>query len=127
MVVVVIIGILAALVITQFAGKDDKAAQQATKAIISQVETALDLFKMDHKKYPDRLEDLQTKPGWVDSKNWPRGGYLKKKALDGWAREFIYRVPGSGDHPYDVISLGADGKEGGTQMDEDIWNHDRDQ
>lgn len=123
MVVVVIIGILAALVITQIAGRDDAAKAAATKAMIAQVASGLDMFKLDHNRYPDRVEDLVHQPSYIDPSKW-KVGYLKKVPFDGWGNPFVYRVPGTGGQPYDVLSLGADGREGGSGYDEDIWNHD---
>jgi general secretion pathway protein G len=124
MVVIVIIGILAAVVAGRVMVSGDKAKMEATKAQIENVSQALDLFKLDQNKYPTRLEDLQNMPPDVDPKKWPPGGYLRKAPRDGWDREFIYRVPGTRGQPYDIISLGADGREGGDGYDADIWNSD---
>jgi general secretion pathway protein G len=124
MVVIVIIGILAAVLVTQISGRADKAKVEATKAMISQVAGALDMFKLDHNRYPDRLEDLLTPPAYVEPKKWPPGGYLKKYPRDGWDKDFVYRVPGTRGQPYDVISFGEDMREGGEGYAEDIWNHE---
>jgi len=124
MVVIVIIGILAAVVAGRVMISGDKAKMEASKAQIENVSQALDLFKLDLNKYPARLDDLMNMPPDVDAKKWPPGGYLKKAPRDGWDREFIYRVPGTRGQPYDVISLGADGKEGGEGYDGDLWNSD---
>jgi len=124
MVVIVIIGILAGVLITQLSGRADRAKVEATKAMITQISAQLDLFKLDFNKYPARLEDLLTMPPDVDPKKWPPGGFLKKYPKDGWDREFIYRVPGTKGQPYDVISFGEDGREGGEGYGEDIWNSD---
>ncbi len=122
MVVIVIIGILATVLITQIAGKSDRAKVEATRAMISQLAQALDLFKLDHNRYPDRLDDLVQPPAYIDQKKWPVGGYLKQFPRDGWDREFLYRPQGSQGLPYDIISLGEDGREGGLQYAEDITN-----
>jgi general secretion pathway protein G len=124
MVVIVIIGILATVLITQIAGKADKARVEATRAMIAQVSGACDLFNLDHSRYPDNLMDLMRMPPYVDGKKWPPAGYLKKEPKDAWDRPFIYRVPGTNGQPYDIISLGADGREGGQVYDEDLWNHE---
>jgi general secretion pathway protein G len=125
MVVIVIIGILAAVLVTQISGRADRAKVEATKAMISQVSQALDMFKLDLQRYPEppRLDDLVFMPSYIDPKKWPQGGYLKKPARDGWDREFLYRVPGTGNQPYDIVSLGEDGREGGERYAEDLWNH----
>lgn len=124
MVVIVIIGIIAGLAIVQLSGRADKAKVEATKAMISQVGMALDNFKLDHNRYPVRLEELMNTPPDIDPKKWPPGGYLKKYPKDGWDREFIIRVPGTRGQPYDIVSMGEDGREGGEGYAEDLWNHE---
>ena len=124
MVVIVIIGILAGLVIKQLSSRAEKAKVEATKAMIAQVGEALDLFKLELNKYPERLEDLVTMPADVDPKKWHPGGFLKRLPKDGWDKDLIYRKPGTKGQPYDIISLGADGREGGEGFDEDLWNSD---
>lgn len=124
MVVIVIIGILATVLVTQLSGKADRAKVEATKAMIKQVADALDLFKLDFNRYPRNLDDLMIQPPDVDAKKWPPGGYLKKTPRDAWDREFVLRVPGTKGQPYDLVSLGEDGREGGEGYAEDLWNHD---
>ncbi len=124
MVVIVIIGILATVLIVQIAGKADKAKVEASKAIISQSSDAVEMFKLDHNRYPERLDDLMRMPAYVEARKWPPGGYVKKLPRDGWDRELIYRWPGTGGQPFDIISLGEDGREGGEGYAEDLWNHD---
>ena len=124
MVVIVIIGIIAGLAIVQLSGRADKAKVEATKAMISQLGMALDNFKLDLNRYPQRLEDLITPPSDIDIKKWPPGGYLKKYPKDGWDREFRYQVPGTKGQPFDIISFGEDGREGGEGYAEDLWNHE---
>lgn len=124
MVVVVIIGILATVLVTQLSGRADKAKVEATKAIIAQVSSALDMFKLEQNKYPRQLDDLLIQPPDVDPKKWPAGGYLKRAPRDAWDRELKFNVPGMKGHPFDLISLGEDGREGGEGYAEDLWNHD---
>ena len=124
MVVIVIIGILATVLITQIAGKADRAKVEATKAIIKQVGDAVEMFKLDHNKYPERLDDLMRMPAYVDARKWPPGGYLKKSPRDAWDRELYYRFPGTAGQPFDVVSFGEDGREGGEGYAEDLWNHE---
>jgi general secretion pathway protein G len=125
MVVIVIIGILATVFLTQISGQADKARVDATKALIVVISGRLDLFKLNEGRYPDRLEDLVSKPAYA--RNWPKGGYLKEQQLkDAWGRDFIYNIPSRyEDEYYDLISYGADGQEGGEGDNEDIWNHDK--
>jgi general secretion pathway protein G len=124
MVVIVIIGILAAVLVTQISGRADKAKVEATKAMIAQVSQALDMYKLEFNRYPARLDDLLMPPPDIDPKKWPPGGFLKRSPRDGWDREFIYRVPGTKGQPFDVISLGEDMREGGEGYAEDLWNHE---
>ena len=125
MVVVVIIGILGVVALNTFVLKGEKAKWDATKGIIAKIAGQVDSFKLDHNKYPDKLEDLLARPSYVDPSAW-RGGYVKKREelQDAWKKDLIYRVPGSQEEPYDLVSFGADGEEGGDGNDEDIWNHD---
>jgi general secretion pathway protein G len=123
MVVVVIIGVLTALVITNIGGKADLAKANATKAMISTVSSALDMFKLDQNRYPEKIEDLVHQPSYIDPTKWKQS-YLKSVPLDGWGQPFQYRVPGTGGQGYDVVSYGADLKEGGASYDEDLWSHE---
>ena len=121
MVVIVIIGILATVVIVNIAGKADLAKMKATEAILKQVGGQLEMFKLAHNRYPDNLIDLVRMPTYIDPKDWPRGGYLIDPPLDGWSREFMYRPQGSGSNPFDLMSFGEDGREGGEGPAADIW------
>lgn len=127
LVVVTIIALLALFVVPQFVGQGEKAKVKATIGLISQLDGQIESFKLEHNRYPDKLEDLVNRPSYIDQKDWPQGGYLKKMdALkDAWGERFIYRIPGSGEAAYDLISLGADRKEGGENVNTDLWNHDK--
>lgn len=129
--VMAIIGLLAALVVPKFMGKVSKAKLDAAQAQIELLGAALDAFRLDVGRYPttdEGLVALQIKPEGMD--NWD-GPYLKKKVpLDPWKHEYMYRCPG--DHgDYDIISFGADGKEGGENENQDVvsWKglHDTDE
>jgi len=120
MVVVAIMGILAALIIPNVVGQDDKARVTAVKSDMSSISSALDLYKLDNFSYPTTeqgLEALAVKP--EGARNWPPGGYLKKIPEDPWHRPYIYVSPGN-TGPYDLISLGSDGAEGGEGYGADI-------
>lgn len=123
MVVVAILGILAAIVMTNVVGKDDQARITAAKAGIAQVSNALEMYKLDNHRYPSNdegLEALVNRP--ASAKTFPDGGYLKGGVpKDPWGNPFQYFVPGTGNHPYDVYSFGADGAEGGEGNDADIY------
>lgn len=128
-VVVFILSILVALVAPRIIGRTDDARITDTKLQIKNFEMALKLFKLDNGFYPDTqqgLEALIEKPtvGHVPTK-YRDGGYLEQKKipLDPWGNSYIYLCPGlHGD--FDIISYGADGKEGGEGKDADIKNWD---
>lgn len=122
MVVVVIIGILAAIIGPNIFGKDEQARVTAAKTNLQGIRNALDLYKLDNFRYPTTdqgLEALVKQP--ADAKNWPQGGYLRSTEVpvDPWGNPYVYISPGT-DMPYDLVSLGADGKEGGEGFDADI-------
>jgi general secretion pathway protein G len=122
LVVMVIIALFATIVGTRVGRNVDKAKQVAAKSQISEYESAIDQFKLDVGRYPTNEEGLQvlrTNPANVQ--NWD-GPYLKKDlASDPWGRPYIYRCPGMhGD--FDLLSLGADGQEGGSGDNSDIVN-----
>src|SRR4030066_1739031 len=117
-VVVFILSILAAIVAPKIIGRTDDARIAEAKIQIKSFETALKLFKLDNGFYPDTqqgLDALVEKPsdGQIPQK-YKEGGYLEQKKipLDPWGNPYIYVSPGlNGD--YDLMSYGADGKEGG--------------
>jgi general secretion pathway protein G len=120
MVVVIIIGLLAALVGPRLFGKVSSAKQKAAKAQIELFGTALDIFRVDVGRYPtteEGLKALREQPSGMEE--W-QGPYLPKEILlDPWGRPYIYKSPGEhGD--YDLISYGRDGVQGGEGEDEDI-------
>jgi general secretion pathway protein G len=120
LVVITIIGLLAALVGPRLWGKISGAKQSAAKAQIELFGTALDAFRLDIGRYPtteEGLKALREKPSAAD--NW-QGPYLPKEIpLDPWKKSYVYRSPGEhGD--YDIISYGAGGVEGGEGESEDV-------
>lgn len=125
LVVVVIIGILIGLVAPNILGRVDEARVTAAKADINTLAQALDMYRLDNHNYPSTdqgLEALISKPGGAPAaKNWNPSGYLKGGKLpdDPWGRPYQYLSPGA-HGPYDLYSLGADGKEGGSDYDADV-------
>ncbi len=120
LVVMVIIGLLAALVVPRFIRQEEKAKVKATQAQIELLGTALDTLRLDVGRYPttqEGLNALRRQPG--DAQKWD-GPYLKKEVpLDPWGRAYIYRSPG--EHgPYDLFSYGADGVPGGEGDNRDV-------
>jgi general secretion pathway protein G len=127
MVVVVIMGILAALVVPKLMGRTDDARIIAAKQDIATVMQGLKLYKLDNQRYPTTEQGLQaliTKPTTGPGANgWKTGGYLDKLPKDPWGNPYQYLSPGiKGD--VDVFSLGADGQPGGTGNDADIGSWD---
>ena len=129
MVVVVIIGILAALVGPKLFGQVDRARISAAKAEISTIENAMKFYRLDNFVYPSSeqgVEALVTKPNDPNVKNWNPGGYLERLPTDPWGNPYIYRNPGTKGGDIDVLTLGADGVEGGEGNNADIGNWDLD-
>ena len=114
--VVTIIGILAALVIPKIMGRSEQARMTAAHADINGgIKSALDAFEVDNGFYPKSLQDLVQAPG--NAKNW-RGPYLDKIPMDPWGNNYIYYYPGKHNQSaYDLLSVGPDGKEG---TDDDV-------
>ncbi|VAX17042.1 General secretion pathway protein G [hydrothermal vent metagenome] len=125
LVVVVILGILAAVIVPKIMGRPEQARRVKALVDIKSVETALSLYKIDNGKYPDTeqgLTALVVKPDTGDiPRNWKSGGYLDKIPKDPWGKEYIYISPGvHGD--FDLSSYGSDGEEGGEGDYADINN-----
>ena len=122
LVVLVLIGIVMGIVGGNFIGRGEKAKADAAKIEIGQIGQALDLYKLETGRYPSSQEGLQSlisAPTGVA--NW-NGPYWKKGTLpkDPWQNEYKYTSPGSGGAPYEITSLGADGREGGEGSNADI-------
>lgn len=122
LIVMVILGLLAALVAPKMFGKTDKAKQNAAQTQISFFESGLDTYRLDVGKFPTTEEGLQAlRVSPDDVEKW-EGPYLPKEVpLDPWGHPYVYRYPGEhGD--YDIISYGADGTPGGEGINTDIVN-----
>ena len=116
--VVTIIGILAALVIPRIAGTSDRARKTAAHADINGgIKSALGAYEVDNGNYPKSLQDLLVQPS--NARNW-HGPYLEKMPLDPWGSPYVYYFPGKHTPTgYDLLSIGPDLKEG---TDDDIGN-----
>ncbi|AXK52612.1 MULTISPECIES: type II secretion system major pseudopilin GspG [Pseudomonas] len=129
MVVVVILGVLAALVVPQIMSRPDQAKGAAAQSDIKAIAMALDIYKLDNHQYPSSqqgLEALVSKPsGNPPARNWNPDGYLKRLPIDPWGNAYQYRVPGARGTGYDLFSFGADGKLGGDGLNAEIGNWDR--
>ena len=128
MVVVVIIGLLAAIVVPNLIGNIDTASVARSRQDVRGVETALNLYRLDNFRYPSTNQGLQalvSNPGIAAAPNWKSGGYLRSVPLDPWSNAYQYLNPGQRSE-FDVFSYGADGQEGGEGINTDIgnWNLD---
>ncbi|TAL18482.1 type II secretion system protein GspG [bacterium] len=124
LVVITVLGILAAIVLPKFTGQTAKARVSAAKIQIRSLEDALSQFEVENGFFPSTeqgLEALVSKPATgKDAKEWRAGGYLQKGVpKDPWGNKYIYLSPGS-NGPYDIVSYGADGMPGGEDENADI-------
>ncbi|HEX7221115.1 MAG TPA: type II secretion system major pseudopilin GspG [Burkholderiales bacterium] len=123
LVVVVIIGLLAGFVAPRYFGQVGKSEVATAKAQIDAFEKALDQYRLDTGRYPTAelgLKALVDKP--ASEPKW-NGPYLKKEVpLDPWGKPYVYKVPGE-KWDFDLVSLGRDGRPGGSGEDADITNH----
>ena len=123
LVVLVLIGVVMGVVGGNFIGRGEKAKADAAKIEMGQIGQALDLYKLEIGRYPTSQEGLQaliSAPAGVN--NW-NGPYWKKSTVpkDPWGNDYRYAAPGQRG-PYDILSWGADGKEGGEGVNADIAN-----
>lgn len=128
MVVVAILGILAALIVPKIIGRSDDARIVAARQDVATLGAALKLYRLDNQRYPTSeqgLKALVEKPT-VDPvpANWKTGGYLDKLPTDPWGKPYQYLQPGVHGE-LDIFSLGADGQPGGTGNDADIGSWDQ--
>ena len=113
MVVIVIIGLLATIVVINVMPATDRAAMTKARADISTLEQSLDLYRLDNLRYPTREEGLQALVS---------GRYIRRLPEDPWGNPYSYSAPGPDGQPFQIASLGADGRQGGTGENEDITN-----
>lgn len=127
MVVIVILGILATLIIPKIMDRPDEARRTKANLDIQSIGQALDLYRLDSRRYPTTEQGLAAliiRPE-LDPvpRRWRKGGYLAKLPKDPWDQHYVYLSPGvHGD--YDLLSFGADGELGGEGKGADIesWN-----
>ncbi len=122
MVVVVILGILAAIVVPKIMDRPDAARITKAKQDIRTLENALNLYKLDNYNYPstdEGLEALTQKP--ANSATWKEGGYIDRLPQDPWGKPYQYLNPGVHGN-IDIYTLGADGAPGGEGANADIGN-----
>lgn len=125
LVVIVIIGMLAAFVAPKYFGQIGRSKVQIARAQIDSFEKSLDQYRIDTGHYPrteQGLAALLVQP--ADEPNW-HGAYLKKGIpTDPWGKPYMYKSPGPEGREYEIISYGADGQPGGSGEDVDVanWN-----
>ena len=120
MVVVVILGILAAILVPKVMDRPDQARKIKAKQDIRALEAALNLYKLDNFVYPTTdqgLEALLEKPSSPEPPNWKQGGYLDRMPKDPWNQDYLYLSPGE-NGSIDVFSMGPDQQ----PSDDDIGN-----
>jgi len=126
MVVVIILGILAAILTPNVIGRIDDAQISRVQQDLRVVENALKLYRLDNFTYPTSeqgLEALTSKPSDPNIKNWKSSGYLDRLPKDPWGNSYLYLNPGNNGE-IDIYTLGRDGRPGGTGIDADIGNWD---
>src|SRR5438876_110920 len=116
--VMVILVVLAAVVVPKFTSRSEQARVTAATTDISNLETALDAFEVDNGRYPSNEEGLAalvSPPAGLQ--NW-HGPYIKRGVPnDPWGAPYVYRFPGSHNASgYDLLSMGADGREGNDDI-----------
>jgi general secretion pathway protein G len=125
MVVVVILGILAALIVPRVVGRTDEARAAAARQDIAAILQAMKLYRLDNGRYPSNEQGLQALAEKPQSQpvpaNWKQ--YLDKLPKDPWGKTYLYLHPGVRGE-IDVFSFGADGQAGGTGPDADIGSWD---
>ncbi|SDK54594.1 general secretion pathway protein G [Maridesulfovibrio ferrireducens] len=126
MIVIVILGLLASMLVPKIMDRPNEARVTKAKMDMKALDSALKLYKLDTGRYPSTEQGLMaliTKPDTRPiPRNYRKGGYLDSTTapVDPWGYEYIYRSPGEDDRDYEIISLGADGMEGGEDFDADI-------
>lgn len=129
MVVVVILSILAVAIVPRVMERPDQARIARVRADLAALSAALAIYRLDNFTYPSTeqgLEALQSPPTQSPlPPNWAEGGYIGRVPTDPWGRNYQYLSPGiHGD--FDIFSLGADGRPGGSGVNSDIgsWQND---
>ena len=122
MLVVIIIGVLAAMVVPRLVGRTEMAKIARAKADIANIGLALDLYELDTGKYPKTLQPLmeRDRPSDIPEGQPWNGPYLKKGLpKDPWGEEYLFKPDSQHGQDYDLLSKGADRQEGG---DDDVGN-----
>jgi len=121
-IVITIIGLIVAWAGNRIFGQGERAKAGVAKSQMQDIMGALDLYKLDTGKFPtsqDGLKALMQAPSGAS--NW-NGPYIRKaeQLKDPWGNDWTYRSPGNDNRPFEIVSLGADGQEGGEGPNKDI-------
>lgn len=123
LVVLVILALLVGLVAPKLMDQTKRGQKAAAQTQISSFKTAIDLYRLDHNgNLPDTLDDLISAPSTSAGGQW-KGPYLKDVTSippDPWQNPYDYQVPGPGGQDYEILSLGSDGRPGGSGDAEDL-------
>jgi general secretion pathway protein G len=125
MVVVVIIGLMAAVITPMVMGNVDKAQISKAQQDIRALEQSLQMYRLDNNSYPTTEQGLQalvTKPADPNLTNYPEKGYLQRLGKDPWGQPYHFENPGTHGRDYDLYTLGADKQPGGEKTNADIGN-----
>ena len=130
MIVVVIMGLLAAVIVPNVISKVGEARVAKTKQDIQAIGTSLTMYRLDNFKYPTTdqgLKALSIQPTDPTIHHWRPGGYIQRVSKDPWGNDYQYVYPGTHGREYDLFSLGADGQPGGEGINADVgnWNDDQ--
>ncbi len=116
LIVIAIMGLIVSLVAPEMFSKLDSSKQKTALAQMKMLQTSIDTYRLDVGDFPASLDELMksSKKGWD-------GPYLPKEVpVDPWGNPYVIVKPGENNQPYQLMSYGADGKKGGTDLDEDI-------
>lgn len=123
-VVLAIIALVAALTVPNIIGRLDQAKAGAARTNIGTIKSALRVYRLDNGGYPTTEQGLKALVERPTTEpvppNWNSGGYLEDLPEDPWGRPFLYRAPAASGAPYEILTLGRDGKEGGEGLDADL-------
>ena len=127
-VVLAIIAVVAVLIVPNVIGRPDEARVTVAKTDLKTIATALRMYRLDNGDYPTTqqgLEALAARPtAPPEPRAYPAEPYLNELPTDPWGKAYVYRSPGL-NGPYDLLSYGKDGKEGGEALDADLTDRTR--
>lgn len=116
LIVIVILGLLASLVAPQMFSKVDSSKVKTAETQMKMLETSLNTYRLDMGRYPEKLDFLLAS----DEPNWQGPYFPKEVPPDPWGNDYVYKMPGDNGKPFTLLSLGADGREGGEETNADI-------